>query len=170
MQRTITALGAAVAAGSMWLATAPIYAAPAYATPAQKPPTATLRIMPQWTYSGGGEFAVTTKCSAGKDSRVIFSRLLYRPVVVPGAGNLLIRVTGRTKPGKYAIGLECVDGRQADAVTFKTVTVRKQLPGWGMTSPPALPRNFKPNLIVATGVRQVIVSKPRLIRHAPVYR
>jgi hypothetical protein len=44
------------------------------------------------------------------------------PVVVPGAGNLLIRVTGRTKPGKYVIGLECV------------------------------------------------VSKPRLIRHAPVYR
>jgi len=166
MQRTIAAFGAAVAAaGSMWLATAP-----AYAKPVPKPPTATLRIMPQWTYLGGGEFAVTAKCSAGKDSRVIFSRLLYRPVVVPGAGNLLIRVTGKTKPGKYAIGLECVDGRQPDAVTFKTVTVRKQLPGWGPASPPALPRNFKPNLIVQTGVRHVIVSKPALIRHAPVYR
>jgi len=166
MQRTIAAFGAAVAAaGSMWLATAP-----AYAKPAPKPPTATLRIMPQWTYLGGGEFAVTTKCSAGKDSRVIFSHLLYRPVVVPGAGNLLIRVTGKTRPGKYAIGLECVAGRQPDAVTFKTVTVRKQLPGWGPASPPALPRNFKPNLIVQTGVRQVVVSKPRLIRHAPVYR
>lgn len=170
MQRTITAASAAVisaavaAAGSMWLATVP-----AYAKPAPKPPTAKLRIMPQWTYLGGGEFAVTTKCSARKDLRVIFSPLLYRPVVVPGAGNLLIRVTGKTKPGKYAIGLECVDARQVDAVTVKRVTVRKQLPGWIRASP-SLPRNFKPDLIVRTGVRQVIVSKPRLIRHAPVHR
>ena len=165
MQRTISALGAVMAAaGSMWLATVP-----AYAKPAPKPPTATLRIMPQWTYLGDGEFAVTTKCSERKDLRVIFSPLLYRPVVVPGAGNLLIRVTGITKPGKYAIGLECVDARQVDAVTFKTVAVRRQLAGF-TGSPPSLPRNFKPDLIVATGVRQVIVGKPRLIRNAPVHR
>lgn len=54
----------------------------------------------------------------------------------------------------------------ADAVAIKTVTVRKQLPGW-TGSPPSLPRHFKPDLIVQTGVRQVIVSKPRLGRHAP---
>jgi len=54
--------------------------------------------MPQWTYLAGGEFAVTTKCSVRKDIRVVFSPLLYRPVVVPGAGNLLIRVTGKTRP------------------------------------------------------------------------
>ena len=170
MQRTIAAFGAAVAAaGSMWLATAP-----AYAKPAPKPPTATLRIMPQWTYLGGGEFAVTTKCSVRKDLRVIFSPLLYRPVVVPGAGNLLIRVTGKTKPGKYPIGLECVDQRQVDAVVFTKVTVRKQLAGW-TGSPPSLPRHFKPDLTVQTGVRQVIVRppahrSPRLSRHAPKHR
>lgn len=162
MKRTIAAVVTAVAAtGSMWLATAP-----AYAKPAPKPPTATLRIMPQWTYLGGGELAVTTKCSVRKDLRVIFSPLLYRPVVVPGAGNLLIRVTGKTRPGKYAIGLECVDQRQVDAVVIKTVTVRKQLAGW-TGSPPSLPRHFKPDLIVQTGVRQVVVSKPRLSQHAP---
>ncbi len=87
MKRAIAAVVTAVAAtGSMWLATVP-----AYAKPAPKPPTATLRSMPQWTYLAGGEFAVTTKCSVRKDIRVVFSPLLYRPVVVPGAGNLLIR-------------------------------------------------------------------------------
>ena len=165
MQRTIAAVSAVVAAaGSMWLATAP-----AYAKTHAKSPTATLHIMPRWTYLGGGEFAVTAKCSAGKDSRVVFSPLLYRPVVVPGAGNLLIRVTGKTKPGKYLIGLECVDRRQVAAVTVKTVTVRKKLPGW-IVAPPSLPRNFKPDLIVAAGVRHVVVGKPRLIRPAPMYR
>ena len=166
MKRTIAAVVTAVATtGSIWLATVP-----AYAKPAPKPPTATLRIMPRWTYLGGGKFAVTTKCSAHKDLRVIFSPLLYRPVVVPGAGNVLIRVTGKTKPGRYAIGLECVGQRQVDAVVFKTVTVRKQLAGWIMASP-RLPRHFKPDLTVRTGVRQVIVRtpahrSPRLRRHA----
>ncbi|HJY93911.1 MAG TPA: hypothetical protein VJ371_03105 [Streptosporangiaceae bacterium] len=170
MKRTIAAVVTAVAVtGSMWLARVP-----AYAKPAPKPPTATLRIMPQWTYLGGGEFAVTTKCSVRKDLRVIFSPLLYRTVVVPGAGNLLIRVTGKTKPGKYAIGLECVDQRQVDAVVFTKVAVRKQLAGW-TGSPPSLPRHFKPDLTVQTGVRQVIVRppahrSPRLSRHAPKRR
>jgi hypothetical protein len=168
MKRTIAAVVTAVAAtGSIWLATVP-----AYAKPAPKPPTATLRIIPQWTYLDGGEFAVVTKCSAGKDLRVIFSPLLYRPVVVPGAGNLLVRVTGKTKPGRYAMGLECVDQRQVDAVVIKTVTVRKQLAGWIMPSPPSLPRHFKPDLTVQTGVRQVIVRtlghrSSRLSRPAP---
>jgi hypothetical protein len=155
MKRTIAAVVTAVAgAGSIWLATVP-----AYAKPAPKPPTATLRAMPRWTYLAGGEFAVTTKCSMRKDMRVIFSVLLYRPVVVPGAGNLLIRVTGKTKPGTYSIGLECVDRRQVDAVVFKTLRVRKQLAGW-TGPPPRLPRHFKPDLTVQTGVRQVIVRTP----------
>ena len=171
MKRTIAAVVTAVTAtGSTWLATALVYA-----KPAPKPPTAALRTMPQWTYLDGGEFAVTAKCSVRKDLRVIFSPLLYRPVVVPGAGNLLIRVTGKTKPGKYAIGLECVDQRQVDAAVIKTVTVRKQLAGWITASPPSLPRHFKPDLTVQTGVRQVIVRTPahrssRLSRHAPKRR
>jgi hypothetical protein len=82
MQRTIAAVGAVVvAADSMWLATAPAYAKTPPKT-AANPPTATLHIMPRWTYLRGGKFAITTKCPAGKDSRVVFSRLLYRPVVV----------------------------------------------------------------------------------------
>jgi cytidylate kinase len=157
MKRTIAAVVTAVAAtGSTWLATAP-----AYAKPVPKPPTATLRIMARWTYLGGGKFAVATKCSERKDLRVIFSPLLYRPVVVPGAGNLLIQVTGKTKPGKYAIGLECVDRRQVDAVVVKTVTVRKRLAGWTMAPPPSLPRHFKPDLTVRTGVRRLIVRAPK---------
>lgn len=170
MKRAIATVVTAVAAtGSIWLATVP-----AYAKPAPKPPTATLRSMPRWTYLAGGEFAVTAKCSVRKDIRVIFSPLLYRPVVVPGAGNLLIRVTGKTKPGTYAIGLECVDQRQVDAVVVRTLRVRKQLAGW-TGSPPGLPRHFKPDLTVQTGVRQVIVRTPahrpsRRRRHAPKHR
>jgi cytidylate kinase len=157
MKLTIAAVvTAVVATGSAWLATAP-----AHAKPAPKPPTATLRIMPRWTYLGGGKFAVATKCSERKDLRVIFSPLLYRPVVVPGAGKLLMQVTGKTKPGKYAIGLECVDRRQVDAVVIKTVTVRKRLAGWAMASPPRLPRHFKPDLTVRTGVRRLIVRAPK---------
>ena len=175
MKRAIAAVVTAVAAtGSMWLATVP-----AYAKPAPKPPTATLRSMPQWTYLAGGDFAVITKCSVRKDIRVIFSPLLYRPVLVPGAGNLLIRVTGKTRPGTYTIGLECVDRHQVDAVVIKTLRVRKQLAGW-TGSPPSLPRHFKPDLTVQTGVRQVIVRTPahrssrlsssRLSRPAPKRR
>jgi hypothetical protein len=41
-----------------------------------------------------------------------------------------------------------------------------------MASPPSLPRHFRPDLTVQTGVRQVIVRAPahrssRLSRHAP---
>jgi len=156
MKRTIASVVTAVAAtGSIWLATAP-----AYAKPAPRPPRATLRIIPRWTYLAGGKLAVTTKCSERKDLRVIFSPLLYRPVVVPGAGKLLIQVTRKTKPGKYALGLECVDRRQVDAVVIKTVTVHKPLAGW-TTASPSLPRHFKPDLTVRTGVRRLIVRAPK---------
>ena len=65
-----------------------------------------------------------------------------------------------------------MDQRQVDAVVIKTVTVRKQLAGWIMASPPSLPRHFKPDLTVQTGVPQVIVRTPahhlaRLSRHTP---
>jgi hypothetical protein len=45
-----------------------------------------------------------------------------------------MRVTGKTKPGRFAIGLECVDERQVDAVVVKTVTVRKD---HGLAAQPA---------------------------------
>ena len=115
MKRAIAAVVTAVAAtGSMWLATVP-----AYAKPAPKPPTATLRSMPQWTYLAGGEFAVITKCSVRKDIRVIFSPLLYRPVLVPGAGNLLIRVTGKTRPGTYTMSTRWSSRRSGCASSWR---------------------------------------------------
>jgi hypothetical protein len=151
------AFAAAVAASAL----IGLAAAPAYAKPAPKPPTATLTVAPEWTYSGGGQFAVTAKCSERSNRRLVFSRLLYRPVTVPGAGSLLIRVTGRTKPGRYTIGLLCVGRRgQADAVAVKNVTVRKKLFSW-TASPPGLPPHFKPDLTVQTSMRKVIV-RPRL--------
>jgi hypothetical protein len=173
MKRAFAAAVTAVAAStSMWLATVPAYAAGA----APKQPTATLMVAPRWTYSDGGEFAVTAKCGVRSDMRVVFSPLLYRPVVVPGAGRVLIRVTGKTAAGKYRIGLLCVNKRdQADAVNIKTVTVRKQLAGWSMTAPPRMPRHFRPDLTVQTGMRQVIVTAPahrssRLSVHAARHR
>jgi Na+/H+ antiporter NhaA len=168
MKRAFAAVATAVAASaSICLATAP-----AYAKPVPKQSTAVLLVAPPWTYAGGGEFAVTAKCSVRSDLRVVFSPLLYRPVAVPGAGRLLIRVTAKSTPGKYTIGLLCVNHRAvADAVAIKTVTVRRQLAGWSMTSPRALPRHFKPNLTVQTGMRQVIVPGPaRLLRHAARHR
>ena len=170
MKRTLAAVaaaGASILPATALLATALLTAllaaallgaAPAYAKPA---PKAALAITPRWTYVADGEFAVVAQCPARADRRVVFSRLLYRPVTVPGAGRLLILVTGKTKPGTYTIGLLCAGAHgRADAAELKTVTVRKQLAGWIMVSPPALPRHFKPDLTVQTGVRQVIVPAP----------
>jgi hypothetical protein len=166
MKRTLAAVAAAGASillataflATALLATALPATAPAYAKPV---PKAALTITPRWTYVADGEFAVVAQCPARADRRVIFSRLLYRPVTVPGAGRLLILVTGKTKPGTYTIGLLCAGAHGwADAADVKTITVRKQLAGWIMVSPPALPRHFKPDLTVQTGVRQVIVPAP----------
>jgi hypothetical protein len=159
---------AAVAAASVLTGLA---AVPAYAKPA---PSATLTVAPKWTYSAGGEFAVRARCSVRSDLRVVFSPLLYHPVTVPGAGNLLIRVTGKSKAGRYTIGLLCVDRHsQADAVAVTEVAVRKQLFSW-TASAPSLPRHFKPDLTVQTGMRQVIVRspvhRPRVVKHAGRHR
>jgi hypothetical protein len=155
---------AAAVSGSMWLAVAPAQAKPA--PPA--PDRATLRVTPKWTYLGGGQFSITAVCSYGKDYRVIATPLLDHPVEVPGAGNLLMRVTGKTKPGMYVIELWCVTRRgQVDTMAVASVDVRKRLPGW-KTAAPALPRHFKPNVIVQTGMRQVIVPAPAHAKaHAP---
>jgi hypothetical protein len=160
MKRSFAALAAMAVSVSMGLATTPAYANPAHAKRGPKPQTASLLTTPQWTYSDGGEFAITAKCSASKDLRVIFSPLLYRPVAVPAGGKVLMRVTGKTKPGKYHLGLECVShSGQVGAVAFRTLTVRKQLSGWSTVSP-GLPRHFKPDLTVQTSVSQVIVTTP----------
>jgi hypothetical protein len=173
MNRSFAAVVTVVAAcTSIGLATAPAYARPV----APKSPQAALTVTPKWTYEDGGKFAVTAKCAAKSDLRIVFSPLLYHPVTVPGAGDLLIRVTGKTKPGKYTVGLMCVDRHaQADAIVIKTVTVRKKLDSWPMAAAPALPRHFKASLTVQTGMRQVIVPAQthrsvRATRHAAKHR
>jgi hypothetical protein len=147
MKRTFAAAVAVTASTSIWLA-----AAPAYGGPESPPmPRATIQVVPEWTYQGGGKLAVITACSQRGDIRVLTSTLLRHPVVLRGA-NLLIRVTSKTKPQKYAITLWCAakSGR-VDAMDVTWVTVLKRLPGWKQRPAPDLPPHFKPNMTVQSG-------------------
>jgi hypothetical protein len=59
-------------------------------------------------------------CTQRGDVRVISSKLLPRPVRMSKGGSLLIKVTGKTKPGKYEIVLLCEDKHnQPDSVDMK---------------------------------------------------
>ena len=91
MKRTFAAAVAAVTAStSVWL-------------------TATLRVVPRWTYQDGGKLAVIAGCSQRGDVPVISSKLLPWPVRMSKGRSLLIKVTGKTKPEKYEIVLLCED-------------------------------------------------------------
>ena len=97
MKRTFAAAVAAVTAStSMWL-TATMVASAAMAKPAA--PTATLRVVPRWTYQDGGKLAVIAGCSQRGDVRVIGSKLLPRPVRMSKGSSLLVKIAGKTKPG-----------------------------------------------------------------------
>jgi hypothetical protein len=148
MKRTFAAV---VTAGiSIWLA-GPGTATAATATPAPQP-GATLRVVPTWTYQGSGKIAVITACSNGADIRVITSRMLPGPVTLHKAGNLLIKVTNKTHPGKYRIMLLCVGNhQQSDAFDMKWVRILKVLKDFHQPDPPPLPAHFKPAVIVSTG-------------------
>lgn len=151
MKRTVAAIGTAVVAStSIWLASAP-----ADAKPKPKPPKqdiATIRVVPKWTYEGGGKVAVMTKCSYRQDLRVVSSKMLSGPVEVRGSGNLLIQVTGKTKPGKYTIALSCVTkAGQVDALAVTRVKVLKVLAYWNQPPAPPLPKHFKANVTVQSG-------------------
>src|SRR5690348_13822071 len=111
LKRTIAAAIAAVTAGtSMWLAASAAGAATAAsagtaagamaARPGSPGPSATLRVAPGWTYQDGGKLAVIAGCSQRGDVRVINSNLLPRPVRMNKGKNLLIKLIGKTKPGK----------------------------------------------------------------------
>jgi hypothetical protein len=105
MKRSVAAVIATVAASaSMWLATVPAKAVPADAKPAPRPDKAMLNITPKWAYVGG-QFAVTATCSHRGDLRVLFTPLLHLPVIAPGAGNVLFKVTNKTFPGADVIEL-----------------------------------------------------------------
>src|SRR5260370_35923979 len=71
-------------------------------------PSATLRVVPSWTYRDDGKLAVIATCSDRKGLRVITSRMLRHPVLLRKRGNLLIKLTSKIKTGKYTIVLSCV--------------------------------------------------------------
>jgi hypothetical protein len=67
-------------------------------------------------------------------------------------GNLLIMVTDKTKPGKYAIALWCVPkGGRVDSADVMSVKIMKHLTSFKQPRALALPRHFKANVTVCTG-------------------
>ena len=128
--------------------------------------TATLRVVPRWTYQDGGKLAVIAGCSQRGDVRVIGSRLLPRPVRMSKGSSLLIKITGKTKPGKYAIALLCEDKHnQPDSVDMKTVRIYKVLGAFQQPDQPALPAAFKPDVTVSSGPPPAAHPKPRQKEH-----
>lgn len=152
MKRTFAAVITAVTAGiSIWLGTVGTAAA-AGAGPRPPAPSATLRVMPKWTYQGGGRLAVITACSQRADAHVVTSKLLPRPVTMRKGENLLIKVTDKTNPGKYRIMLLCVGKhQQIDAADIKSVRILKVLGAFSQPAQPTLPKHFKPNVTVSSG-------------------
>ena len=115
-------------------------------------PSATLRAGPAWTYQDGGKIAVIAACSERADIRVVTSKMLPRPVTLRKGGKLLIKLTHKTRPGKYAIMLFCTGkNEQIDSVDMKSVRIRKLLGGFWQPDPPALPKHFTPNVTVSSG-------------------
>ena len=163
MKRTIAAAIAAVTAGtSMWLAASAAGAAtatgattaagPTAARPGSPSPSATLRVVPGWTYQDGGKLAVIAGCSQRGDVRVIGSKLLPRPIRMSKGKNLLIKLTGKTKPGKYAIALLCEDKHQVpDSVDVKWVRIYTVLGAFRQPDQPLLPDHFTPDVTVSAG-------------------
>jgi hypothetical protein len=136
-------LAVAVLAGaSLWLGGGPAHAST----------TASIKVSPGWTYNDGGKLAVTARCPASGDLRVISSRMLSAPVDMRKGGNLLIEVTDKTNSGRYGIELVCeASGGRPVAFAEKWVKVLRPLSGWHMRPAPALPAHFKPNVTVQTG-------------------
>ena len=78
--------------------------------------------------------------------------MLRSPVTLRKGGNLLIKLTHKTHPGKYAIMLFCMGkNKQIDAMDMKSVKILKLLGGFWQPDPPALPKHFKPNVTVSSG-------------------
>lgn len=152
MKRTFAAaVTVAMAGASVWLATAPADAKPK----PPKPPTtdsATIKVVPKWTYQGNGKLAITTQCSQRQDTGVVSSTILPHPVALRSGENLLIRVTDKTKPGKYSIALWCVPKKgPVDSLDMAWVKIVKRMPPFKQPPEPALPRHFKANVTVSSG-------------------
>jgi hypothetical protein len=136
LKRTFAAAVAAVMASTSMWLTATMAASVAMARPAAL--AATLRVVPRWTYQDGG--------SKGR--------------------SLLIKVTGKTRPGKYEIVLLCEDKHnQPDSVDMKTVRIYKVLGVFQQPDQPALPAAFKPDVTVSSGPPAAAHLRPRQKGH-----
>jgi len=158
LKRTFAAAIAAVTASTaMWLtatmaASAATAASATAARPGPSAPSATLLVVPRWTYQDGGKLAVIAGCSKRGDIRVISSKLLPRPVRMSKGKNLLIKLTGKTKPGRYTIVLLCEDKHaQPDSVDVKSVRIYKVLGAFQQPDQPVLPTHFTPDVTVSAG-------------------
>ena len=100
----------------------PVPAAVARPVPAE--PSATLRVVPAWTYQDDGKIAVIAACSERADLRVVTSKMLPSPVILSKGGKLLIKLTHKTHPSKYAIMLFCTGkNKQTDVMDMKSVRI-----------------------------------------------
>lgn len=153
MKRSFAAAVAAVTASTSMCLAATMAASGAMARPAPPAPSATLRVVPRWTYQGSGRLAVIAGCSQRGDARVITSsKLLPRTIRMSKGRNVLIKVTRKTKPGKYKIVLLCEDKhKQPDSVDVKTVRIYKVLRAFQQPDQPLLPPHFKPDVTVSSG-------------------
>ena len=160
MKRTFAAVITAVTAStSIWLAAATSVsayaetAAVAHAKPKPPPsPSATLHVVPRWTYEHGGKLAMIASCSERRDLRIITSPILRRPVVERKGHNLLIKIANKTKPGKYIITLWCVDPQHRwMRLTRSRSESCERLGHFKQPARPSLPRHFKANVTVTAG-------------------
>lgn len=152
MKRTLAAAITALMAGtSIWLASAPADARSKPAEP-QVNHSATIKALTRWTYQGDGKLAVTANCSQRRDLAVVRSKMLPYPVKLRHGGDLLINVTDKTKPGKYAIALTCAPkGGQVNAADVMSVKIMKRLAPFKQPRTPALPRHFHASVTVRSG-------------------
>jgi hypothetical protein len=145
-------LAIAVTAGAVMGLTGTGLAAPAAEARPAPLPRATLRVVPGWTYQGSGELAIIASCSQRGDLRVIGSKLLPRLVTLRKGPNLEIKITDKTRPGKYAINLFCTGkNKQIDSAATKKVRIVKVLSAFLQPDAPGLPKHFKPDVTVSSG-------------------
>ena len=105
LKRSFAAAVAAVTASTSMCLAATMAASGAMARPAPPAPSATLRVVPRWTYQGSGRLAVIAGCSQRGDARVITSsKLLPRTIRMSKGRNVLIKVT-RKKSYSRGVGL-----------------------------------------------------------------
>ncbi len=166
MKRTLAvAITALMAGTSIWLASSPADARP---KPAKSPvhQSATIKALTRWTYQGDGKLAVTANCPQRRDLAVVRSKMLPHPVNMRHGGYLLINVTDKTKPGKYAIALSCAPkGGRVNGADVISVKIMKRLSPFKQPRTPALPRHFHASVTVRSGPPAARTTAPGKSEH-----